>query len=112
MEIRRTQFQRCCFGIVGGVRCVGRFNWRFPAGEIVVNFEDRLLCYVTRLGEAISYPIAIPRVSDKKLNPPRTPMPMLVAAENMHRRIHQTTTQVADAAGLHPGTEGQVVDDR
>jgi lipoprotein-anchoring transpeptidase ErfK/SrfK len=62
---------------------------QFEAGEIVVSFGDRTLYYVTRRGEAISYPIAIPReqdrwqgvttVSDKKLNPSWTPTPTMIA---------------------------------
>ena len=63
----------------GSGRQVVRFTPQFATGEIVVSFGDRQLYYVTRPGEAISYPIAIPReedrwqgvtaVSDKKLNP-------------------------------------------
>jgi lipoprotein-anchoring transpeptidase ErfK/SrfK len=55
------------------------FTPRFAPGEIIVSFGDRRLYYVNRPGEAISYPIAIPRdqdrwegvtqVSDKKVNP-------------------------------------------
>jgi lipoprotein-anchoring transpeptidase ErfK/SrfK len=73
----------------GNGRRVVRFNPEFAAGEIVVSFEDRQLYYVIRPGEAISYPIAVPReedrwqgvttVSDKKVNPSWTPTPMMVA---------------------------------
>ena len=52
-------------------------------GQIIVSFADRKLYYVHRSGEAIVYPIAIPRpedrwqgvlkVSSKKVNPPWTP---------------------------------------
>ena len=65
------------------------FNPQFPAGQIVVSFGDRRLYFVTRPGEAISYPIAIPReedrwegvtaVSDKRVNPSWTPTPTMVA---------------------------------
>lgn len=65
----------------------GRHLTRFPAaarpGQIVVSFADRKLYYVHARGEAIAYPIAIPRpqdrwqgvleVSAKKINPPWTP---------------------------------------
>ena len=73
----------------GSGRRVVRFAPQFSTGEIVVSFGDRQLYYVTRPGEAISYPIAIPReedrwqgltiVSDKKLNPPWTPTPTMIA---------------------------------
>jgi lipoprotein-anchoring transpeptidase ErfK/SrfK len=77
-------------GDVGGSgREVVRLTPQFENGEIVVSFGDRRLYYVTRPGEAISYPIAIPReqdrwqgvttVSDKKTNPSWTPTPAMVA---------------------------------
>ena len=56
-------------------------------GQIIVSFADRKLYYVHRSGEAIAYPIAIPRpedrwqgvlkVSSKKVNPPWTPTPSM-----------------------------------
>jgi lipoprotein-anchoring transpeptidase ErfK/SrfK len=56
-------------------------------GQIIVSFADRKLYYVHRSGEAITYPIAIPRpedrwqgvlkVSSKKVNPPWTPTPSM-----------------------------------
>jgi lipoprotein-anchoring transpeptidase ErfK/SrfK len=73
----------------GSGREVVRLTPQFENGEIVVSFGDRRLYYVTRPGEAISYPIAIPReqdrwqgvttVSDKKTNPSWTPTPTMVA---------------------------------
>jgi lipoprotein-anchoring transpeptidase ErfK/SrfK len=70
-------------------REVVRFSPQFGAGEIVVSFGDRRLYYVSRPGEAISYPIAIPRdedrwegvttVSDKKVNPGWRPTPAMLA---------------------------------
>ena len=69
-------------------RQVVRFTPQFATGEIVVSLGDRQLYYVTKPGEAISYPIAIPReedrwqgvtaVSDKKLNPSWTPTPTMM----------------------------------
>jgi lipoprotein-anchoring transpeptidase ErfK/SrfK len=60
-------------------------------GEIVVSFGDRKLYLVTRPGEALAYPIAIPReqsrwsgvtsVSSKRENPSWTPTPTM-RAEN------------------------------
>jgi lipoprotein-anchoring transpeptidase ErfK/SrfK len=75
---------------VGGRgRQVVRFTPQFAPGEIIVSFGDRQLYYVTKPGEAISYPIAVPReedrwqgvitISDKKLNPSWTPTPTMIA---------------------------------
>jgi lipoprotein-anchoring transpeptidase ErfK/SrfK len=60
-----------------------RFSKKYSPGQIVVSFGDRRLYYVRRRGEAISYPIAVPRqqsrwqgqmrVSMKRVNPPWTP---------------------------------------
>lgn len=60
-----------------------RFSPKYTPGEIIVSFGDRRLYYVMRKGEAISYPIAIPKgearwsgissVSDKRVNPSWTP---------------------------------------
>jgi lipoprotein-anchoring transpeptidase ErfK/SrfK len=70
-------------------REIVRFDTRFAAGQIVVSFGDRRLYYVTRPGEAISYPIAIPRdedrwegnttVTNKRVNPSWTPTPTMMA---------------------------------
>jgi lipoprotein-anchoring transpeptidase ErfK/SrfK len=66
-----------------------RFSPQYPPGQVIVSFGDRRLYFVTRAGEAISYPIAIPReedrwegvttVSDKRVNPSWTPTPTMVA---------------------------------
>ena len=66
-----------------------RFNPQFRSGEIIVSFGDRRLYFITRHGEAISYPIAIPRdqdrwqgvtkISDKKINPPWRPTADMLA---------------------------------
>jgi lipoprotein-anchoring transpeptidase ErfK/SrfK len=70
-------------------RQVVAFQGRFETGEIVVSFGDRRLYYVTRPGQAISYPIAIPRdedrwdgvttISDKKVDPSWTPTASMLA---------------------------------
>ena len=59
------------------------FSKRYSPGQIIVSFGDRRLYHVTRRGEAISYPIAVPRkqsrwqgvlrVSQKRSNPSWTP---------------------------------------
>jgi lipoprotein-anchoring transpeptidase ErfK/SrfK len=59
------------------------FSTKVRAGQIIVSFGDRQLYYVTGKGQAIAYPIAIPReqsrwagstyVSMKRVNPPWTP---------------------------------------
>lgn len=66
-----------------------RFSPQFKPGQLVVSFTDRRIYHVTRPGEAISYPIAIPRqqsrwqgvmtVSDKRVNPSWTPTPTMIA---------------------------------
>jgi lipoprotein-anchoring transpeptidase ErfK/SrfK len=67
----------------GGSRELVSFSSRVEPGQIIVSFGDRKLYWVYRRGEAISYPIAIPRqqsrwqgvtrVSDKRVNPSWTP---------------------------------------
>ncbi len=58
---------------------------KFKPGQIVVSFGDRRLYLITKPGQAISYPIAVPReqsrwqgvlpVTDKRENPAWTPTP-------------------------------------
>jgi len=70
-------------------REIVRFDPRFEAGQIIVSFGDRRLYFVPQRGEAISYPIAVPReedrwegsttVSNKRVNPSWTPTPAMVA---------------------------------
>jgi len=66
-----------------------RFSPQFKAGEIIVSFSDRKAYFITKPGEALSYPIAIPReqdrwsgattVSNKRENPSWTPTPSMIA---------------------------------
>jgi lipoprotein-anchoring transpeptidase ErfK/SrfK len=76
--------------MVGGSgREVVSFGPQHAKGQIIVSFGDRRLYYVTQPGQALSYPIAIPReqsrwqgvtnVSDKRVNPSWTPTPTMVA---------------------------------
>jgi hypothetical protein len=61
------------------------FSTKVKAGQIIVSFGDRQLYYVIGNGQAIAYPIAIPReqsrwagstyVAMKRINPPWTPTP-------------------------------------
>ena len=70
-------------------REVVRFSPQFPPGQIIVSFGDRRLYFITQPGEAISYPIAIPRnedrwegvttVTSKRVNPSWTPTPTMIA---------------------------------
>jgi lipoprotein-anchoring transpeptidase ErfK/SrfK len=70
-------------------REIVRFDPEYAPGQIVVSFGDRRLYYVVKPGEAISYPIAIPRdedrwegvttVSQKRENPSWTPTATMVA---------------------------------
>jgi lipoprotein-anchoring transpeptidase ErfK/SrfK len=72
----------------GSGREVIRFNPQYGKGQIIVSFTDRKLYLVTQPGEAISYPIAIPReqsrwqgvlsVTQKRENPSWTPTPTMV----------------------------------
>jgi lipoprotein-anchoring transpeptidase ErfK/SrfK len=73
----------------GSGREIVHFSPQYTKGQIIVSFGDRRLYYITRPGEAISYPIAIPReqsrwqgttsVSDKRVNPSWTPTPDMIA---------------------------------
>src|SRR5436190_6495795 len=72
----------------GSGREVVRFSPQFPKGEVIVSFSDRRLYYITKPGEAISYPIAAPReqsrwqgvtaISQKRVNPSWTPTPEMM----------------------------------
>jgi len=72
----------------GSGREMVRFNPKYTAGQVIVSFGDRRLYLITRPGEAISYPVAIPReqdrwqgvtkVSDKKVNPAWRPTPDMI----------------------------------
>lgn len=65
------------------------FSPNYKKGEIIVSFGDRRLYFVTAPGQAISYPIAIPReqsrwagvtsVTQKRVNPSWTPTPTMIA---------------------------------
>jgi lipoprotein-anchoring transpeptidase ErfK/SrfK len=67
----------------GGSKSMVRFSPKYNPGQIIVSFGDRGLYYVTQKGQAISYPIAIPKgearwagtmsVSAKRVNPSWTP---------------------------------------
>ena len=76
--------------MVGGSgREVVSFSPHYTKGQIIVSFGDRRLYYISQPGQALSYPIAIPRdqsrwqgvtsVSDKRVNPSWTPTPTMVA---------------------------------
>ena len=77
----------------GSGRRIVAFAPSFEAGEIVVSFADRRLLPVTKRGEAMSYPIAVPReqpagrVSPKfrtrRSTRPWTPTPTMVAENPM-----------------------------
>lgn len=64
-------------------RLLVKFDPKFATGEIIVSFGDRRLYHVTAQGQAMSYPIAVPRaesrwdgalrVTQKRVNPPWTP---------------------------------------
>lgn len=70
----------------------GATSVRFPGnhapGQIIASFSDRRLYLITAPGQAIAYPIAIPRqqsrwqgvlpVTDKRVNPSWTPTPTMI----------------------------------
>lgn len=72
----------------GGSRSVVPFSPKYAPKQIIVSFGDKKLYWIHRKGEAISYPIAIPReqsrwagtthVSDKRVNPSWTPTPAML----------------------------------
>lgn len=67
----------------GGGRSVVSFDPKYKPGQIIVSFSDRRLYFITKPGEAITYPVAVPKgdarwqgvtfVSSKRINPPWTP---------------------------------------
>ena len=69
----------------GGSRQIVAFDPRQSPRQIIVSFGDRRLYWIHKKGEAISYPIAVPRaqsrwqgitsVSSKQVNPSWTPTP-------------------------------------
>lgn len=69
----------------GGGRQTVSFNSQYKPGQVIVSFGDRRLYLVTQPGQALSYPIAVPRdqsrwqgttfVSQKRVNPSWTPTP-------------------------------------
>ena len=72
----------------GGKRQVVSFNPQYKPGQIIVSFGDRRLYHITKAGQAMSYPIAIPReqsrwqgntvVSMKRENPDWRPTPEML----------------------------------
>jgi lipoprotein-anchoring transpeptidase ErfK/SrfK len=73
----------------GGSRSVIGFSSKYEPRQIIVSFGDKKLYWIHRRGEAISYPIAVPReqsrwqgvtsVSSKQVNPSWTPTPTMLA---------------------------------
>ena len=72
----------------GGGRQNVSFSQQYRPGQVIVSFGDRRLYFVTQPGQAISYPIAVPReksrwqgttfVSNKQINPSWTPTPEMI----------------------------------
>ena len=64
------------------------FDPKYKPNQIIVSFSDRRLYLITKPGEAITYPVAVPTgearwqgvtfVSNKRVNPPWTPTPEMV----------------------------------
>ena len=72
----------------GGKRSIVTFDKKHAPNQIIVSFGDRRLYHVTKPGQAVSYPIAVPReqsrwsgvtsVSMKRENPDWTPTPEMI----------------------------------
>jgi L,D-transpeptidase catalytic domain len=72
----------------GGKRQTVSFNPKYTPDQIIVSFGDRRLYLITKKGQAISYPIAVPRdksrwqgttkISAKKINPSWRPTPEML----------------------------------
>ncbi len=72
----------------GSGKEVVAFGAQHRPGQIIVSFTDRRLYYVSRPGEALSYPIASPRdqsrwqgtlqIASKRVDPPWTPTPAMI----------------------------------
>ncbi len=72
----------------GGKAKKVRFNKKYTPGQIIVSFGDRRLYLINKRGQALSYPVAVPKqserwqgktvVSQKKKNPSWTPTPYML----------------------------------
>jgi lipoprotein-anchoring transpeptidase ErfK/SrfK len=72
----------------GGSKQNVSFDPKYTPGQIIVSFGDRRIYLITKAGQAISYPIAVPReqsrwqgtttVSDKRVNPSWRPTPEMI----------------------------------
>ncbi len=73
----------------GGGRHVVSFSNQYKPGQIIVSFSDRRLYHIIKQGQAVTYPIAVPKsearwqgttfVSDKRVNPSWTPTPQMIS---------------------------------
>ena len=72
----------------GGSKQTVSFDAKYTPGQIIVSFGDRRLYLITKSGQAMSYPIAVPReqsrwqgattVTDKRVNPSWRPTPEML----------------------------------
>lgn len=72
----------------GGGASRVRFGKKYTPGQIIVSFGDRRLYLIDKRGQALSYPVAVPKeserwqgktvVSQKKKNPSWTPTPYML----------------------------------
>ncbi len=72
----------------GGKRTLVSFSKQYKPSQIIVSFGDRRLYLITKPGQALSYPIAVPReqsrwqgrtaVTMKRENPSWTPTPDMI----------------------------------
>jgi len=72
----------------GGGRKIVSFDPQYKPGQVIVSFSDRRLYWITKQGEAMTYPVAVPKegarwqgvttVTNKRVNPSWTPTPSMI----------------------------------
>ncbi|MEO1207561.1 MAG: L,D-transpeptidase [Pseudomonadota bacterium] len=94
---KAQDFFSALFGGGAGYSSSVSFSKRYKPRQIIVSFGDRKLYYIYKRGQAISYPIAVPRpksiwagtmrVTRKRKNPGWTPTPAM-RRENPKLPVH------------------------
>ena len=92
--------------VAGSGKQTVRINATFKKGELIASFSDRRIYLITAPGQALSYPIAIPReqsrwqgvmsITDKRINPSWTPTP------EMRRENPRLPSWVPGGHPMHP----------
>lgn len=73
----------------GGGRQTISFSPQYKPGQVIVSFSDRRLYLITKTGQAMTYPVAVPTgearwqgttfISEKRINPAWTPTAEMIA---------------------------------